>query len=333
MALLRCGACSHLREVPNRYIGKSVKCPQCKKTAPIYDTVVFVEKVLGKYQWLRKELQQAQHQLTPEKEPPELSAGNEEQQLLEDIDIHNTAALMRQDQYTPLLQWFEKRKVEVDVNEQAIDTTGFFDEVALSMGNDYYQLKVVTNQIKFIQQKGYTNVKVHLKNKNQKQIQTLTRFCRDLYDYSFVAKCIYLKQEKVIRLNLQTASPIVNFFNGEWLEWFVFMKLLNFCKEKELSISCLRNLTVTFANEDRHELDVFFLIDNRIPVCIECKSGEFRQDIDKYVKLRKRLELDKSQFILCVVELSQKQAQGLSSMYEVTFSNQDNFLEHVEQLL
>jgi hypothetical protein len=65
----------------------------------------------------------------------------------------------------------------------------------------------------------------------------------------------------------------------------------------------------------------------------ECKTGEFRQDIDKYANLRKRLNVEKSQFLLCIVGLSPEQAQGLSSMYDLTFVNEKNFLNHVEKLI
>jgi phage FluMu protein Com len=49
MALFRCEKCGHLREVPNDYLGKSVKCPRCKASNPIYDTVDFVTKVIQQY--------------------------------------------------------------------------------------------------------------------------------------------------------------------------------------------------------------------------------------------------------------------------------------------
>ena len=90
---------------------------------------------------------------------------------------------------------------------------------------------------------------------------------------------------------------------------------------------------MTFPNEDSNELDIFFLADNRIPICIECKSGEFRNHIDKYSKIRKRLKIEKSQFLLCVVGLSQEQTQGLTSMYDITFVNEINFIQHIENLL
>ncbi|MCW5205077.1 DUF1887 family protein, partial [Desulfobulbus sp. N2] len=227
-------------------------------------------------------------------------------------------------------KFFQERQVQIDVNQQALDTTGFFDEVAVQLGDNYETLRLVSDKIKRIQQKGYTSVKIILNKKSQKDIQTITRFCKDLYDYSFVANYFY--QEKIVRLTLQTSPKIVNFFNGEWMEWFVFMKLLDFFREKQVPVACLRNLSIMFPNEDRHELDVFFLINNAIPLCIECKTGEFRKDIEKYSVLRKRLKLNETQFLMCVVGLSEKQTQGMSSMYDVTFVNEKNFLEQIEMI-
>ena len=85
-------------------------------------------------------------------------------------------------------------------------------------------------------------------------------------------------------------------------------------------------------NEDLHELDVFFLVDGSTPVCIECKTGEFRQDIDKYLRLRKRLGIDRSQFIVCATGLTDEQAAGLSSTYELTFVTQAGLTAHLARL-
>ncbi|PIE34179.1 hypothetical protein CSA56_08555 [candidate division KSB3 bacterium] len=330
MALLRCNKCGHLREVANDYIGKSVRCPQCKQVTPIHDTTVFVEKLLEKYLSQYRELHHLRQQFTID-EGLEFQA--DEQHALESIDIYNTTALTKRGQYEPILEWFQQRKIDVGVNQKALDTTGFFDEVALTLGHQYDLLKEVSNKIRHIQQKGYTNVKLALSKHNQKQIKTITKFCQELYEYSFVAKYFYQKQAKIIRLTLQTAPAIVNFFQGEWMEWFIMMKLLEFFQKKQIPAACLRSLSVTFPNEDAHELDIFFLLKQRLPLCIECKSGEFRQHIDKYSTLRKRLNIDKTQFLLCVTGLSQGQTQGLTSMYDVTFVNEKNFLQHVEGLL
>lgn len=356
MAIFRCNQCGHLREVTNDYIGRSVNCPRCKHTSPIHDTVGFVQKVIDRYMAQHEKLRRLQEQITAlessqaslgEYSPEELEqlhqqlvmldapdTDSDDQHPLADIDIFNTTAIASEQQYQPIVEWFQHQNIHVNVNHQALDTTGFFDEIAMQLGDKYDTLKLVSEKIKYIQQKGYTNVKLTLSKNNQKQTKTITQFCRELYDYSFLARSpYYQKDEKVLRLTLQTAPAIVNFFNGEWMEWFVFMKLLDYFREKAIPTAALRSLEVTFPNEDLHELDVFFLINNRLPLCIECKSGEFRQHIKKYSTLRKRLNLGETRFLLCVMGLSDEQARGLTSMYDLTFVNEKNFLQHVEQLL
>lgn len=50
-------------------------------------------------------------------------------------------------------------------------------------------------------------------------------------------------------------------------------------------------------------------------MCIECKSGEFRESIDKYV------------------DLTDQQARGLSAMYGLTFVNEQGLAPHLQGLL
>ena len=213
-----------------------------------------------------------------------------------------------------------------------MDTTGFFDEVAVQLGDGYETLKSVSNQIRSAQRRGFSAAKLPLSGSSESELAALTSFCRGLHQYSFVAKYFYQKEERTAWLTLQTAPEIVKFFNGEWLEWYVFMKLLALFRERRIPVACLRNPVVAFPNEDGHELDVFFLVDNRIPICIECKTGEFRRDIDKYTRLAKRLNLGKDQFLICATGLDERQIQGFNSMYGVTFANEKNFLDHVRQV-
>ena len=329
MAVFLCGRCGHVREVASDHIGKSVGCPRCKATGAVHDTVTLLDRLIAEFRVQRTELRELRAKLMPVEEEELTDA---ERPPLPDIDIHATDALAHPRQFQPILEWFERRNIRFDVNHRAMDTTGFFDEVAVQLGDRYETLKLVSNQIRFAQRKGFSAAKLTLSKSSEDEIAALTSFCRELHEYSFVAKYFYRKDEKTAWLTLQTVPEIVKFFNGEWLEWYVFMKLLAFFRERRIPVACLRNPVVTFPNDDVHELDVFFLVDSRIPLCIECKTGEFRQDIDKYTRLVKRLNLEKGQFLICATGLDEKQIQGFNSMYGVTFANETTFLEHVRQV-
>jgi len=329
MAIFRCNKCGHIREVGNDYIGKSVRCPKCGNLTTSHNTIAYLKAVIKMYIDRTKELRSLRKELTNDNSNQEIV----EKFSFEDIDIHNTNIFTKDNSFAPIVQWFEQKKIQVQIDPDTVDTTGFFDEIALHLGDNFSVLKFVTNQIKYVQNKGYTNVKIDLAKKNNKEVQQIISFCKALYDYSFVAKYFYQKKDKIIRITLQTAPKIRNFFNGIWMEWFVLIKLLQFFTEEQMVPACSRSLKVFFPGGHSNELDIFFLTEQQVPVHIECKSGEFRHDIDKYLTLRKKLNIEKEQCIICVFGLAQEKAQGMNSMYDLTFVNEHNLIDHVKTVV
>lgn len=335
MALFRCRHCGHLREVAQEHIGKQAKCPQCREVSPIYDTLLFIEKIVEQIMVLQKELAALRQSTSPPDhlEMEVVDRPGEEYVSLQDIDIHNTTVLATSEQYAPIVDWFAQKQMQASVDQKELDTTGFFDEVALELGNEYDVFGKIGEKIRRAHTKGYTNLNFPLAQESQKNIQKITSFFSQLYTYSFIAKYFYQKKEKIAHISLQTSPAIVQFFQGSWLEWFVFIKLANILQEKRLPFSGTRRMNIRFANEDTHELDAVFLINQSILLCIECKSGEFRRDLDKLQRLRSRMQIAPEHFLLCVAGLNEEQARGLSSMYEMTVTNEKSIFEHVEQLL
>ncbi|MDE0361941.1 MAG: hypothetical protein OXI74_12295 [Rhodospirillaceae bacterium] len=148
MADFLCGKCGHVREVPSEYIGRSVGCPQCKQAGAVHDTVKLFERLIGGYRAQKVELRDLRAKLAPGEaaRPP----GGDRPPLPE-IDIHDTRALADPRQFESIVAWFKKRRVQFDANQRAMDTTGFFDEVAVQLGDGYETLKLVSNQIRYAQ--------------------------------------------------------------------------------------------------------------------------------------------------------------------------------------
>lgn len=327
MAIYRCNKCGFIEEVAAESIGTQRACPHCGYVNVTHDTLLFISKVLERYFALlnASRRESAEHKgvaATPAASRIDLRG----------LDLHNTKLIATDVQHGPIHDWFASRNVTIRPKLGAVDTTGFFDEIAVAIGDDYELHRALIDQIRHAQTRNYTSVNVNLSKRSQKEQQLLTAFCRQLYDYSFVSKYFYQKVEKVVRLNLQASQPIRDFFAGEWLEWFALMKVLGTMQSAGGSSACARSLEVVFANEDVHELDVFGLIGGRTPVCVECKTGEFRPYIDRYDTLRKRLGLSRTQFVICVAGLTDEQATGLSAMYDLTFVNQGTLAVHLSQL-
>lgn len=293
----------------------------------VYGTVYFVKALLDKYFSLHaalKRIEADQARVDSDQagyQDSEVGDVRQQNMDISGVDLFNTEVFATEGQHKPLLDWFHAKNIQFDIDVKAVDTTGFYDEVAYAIGENYSLFKQVVDQIRFAQSKNIPFVNLKMSVFSQKDAQTMVGFCRQLYDYSMVARYWYQKPEKIVRLTLQQSSLIQGFFSGAWLEWYCLVVGLKLAQESGIRLACARNVKITFQNQDLHELDVFFLINGKIPVCVECKSGEFRQSIDKYVALRKRLDLDAKQFVVCVAGLNTEQANGLSSMYGLAFTN------------
>lgn len=328
MAIFRCNKCTHIREVERDYIGKSVKCPKCKNPSKVHDTIAFTNALITRNTSQTLELNELRGGSVKE-----MLDSKDENLEFEDIDVQNTSIFTQENSFSPIAEWFDNKNITANIDPSAVDTTGFFDEIALLLGKNFEVLSPVSNQIKYIQNKGYSNVKIEVSKKSEKETKQIKAFCKELYNYSFVSKYHYQKKEKIIRLSLQSAPKIKRFFNGIWMEWFALIELLKFFNDNQIIPACGRSIEVSFANGGCNELDLFFLMNGEVPICIECKSGEFRHDIEKYLSLRKRLKMKKEQFIVCVFGLSSEQAKGMTSMYELTFVNENTLIEHVSTII
>jgi len=326
MAVIRCNHCTLLAEQIDTLAGQKIDCPKCGKPTQVYPTLYFIEKLLDKYFTAQRELLRLK---TPTNPTPGMATQGHE---VADIDLANTDSLASELQHGPIYDWFHKKQIKVQANLRAVDTSGFFDEVAEAIGANLSVLKEVLERIRWSQQKEHASTTISLDKKSPEDAQAISSFCQQLYDFSFVAKCFHNKPENNVRLILQTAPTIRNFFNGEWLEWHALMSCLRYAKERNRRFSCARGLELTLSNNESYEIDVFMLIDGHTAVCIECKSGEFRQNIDRYLALKKRLGLEGRQFVMCIAGLSDENAKAFSAMYDLSFANERSLAERLTRL-
>jgi len=326
MAISRCNSCGTLTEHEREMVGTQMSCVRCETSSPIYDTVYFLSKLFDHYFSQRNELKTLRA-AAPAATPQHTEVADTP------FNIHNSDLLSSEAQHKPIIDWLRSKSISATINMDAVDTTGFFDEAAVAIGNDFDLLGEICERIRFAQLKEYTSTLLHLDKKTAGDAKELESFARKLHDYSLLGRCIVNREEKSIRLVLQNAPSVRRFFCGEWLEWYALMVCLRICQERKVEFSCARNLVIELQPGERREMDVFFLLNKTRPLYIECKTGEFRQDLDKYISLRKRLNIESKYFILCIADIDMEQAKGLSAMHGMTFVNVQNLGQHFLTLI
>ena len=351
MPIYRCNQCKFVSEDAITPVGARVPCGRCGTPSMVYGTVFYVEKLVERYFSALREVAALQQPDKLPEQTPANAPGSADSPLnapsvlntatastavgttLANIDPHNTTLLATAEQHAPLQAWFSSRQIDARFDYSQVDTSGFFDDAARMLGDGHALYAELIDRVRYAYRKSHGWVNLELANLSQKDAQAINTLCRQLYSHTFFARYQYQKPEKIIRLTLQTAPAVRQFFDGAWLEWYAFMEVLERLRSSAQTASCARGVKVVFPNEDLHELDVVVLPQGEAPICIECKSGEFRRDIDKYLRLRKRLGLERSRFILCAADLTDDQAAGLSTMYELTFVNLGSLGRHLQTLM
>ncbi|GAB1386799.1 hypothetical protein MASR1M59_19470 [Melaminivora sp.] len=346
MPIYRCNQCGFVSEDALTPVNTTTACGRCGKPSMVYGTVFFVEELVKRLANATRELNALRQSAsvapgaandTPGSSPtamPAEAAAPDQAAATPPAKLQaNIQGLATEAQHAPLKAWFAARQIEAQFELSHVDTSGFFDDAALQLAGNYPLFAELIDRVRFAYRKSHSSLNLELANLAQKDAQAITQLCRNLYEHTFFARYHYQKPEKIVRLTLQSAPAVRQFFDGGWLEWLALMQLLAQAASHPGGVSCARSVKVLFPNEDLHELDVVALPAARAPIVIECKSGEFRRDIDKYLRLRKRLGLARSHFIICSAELSDEQANGLSAMYELSFANLNTLPGQLQRLL
>jgi len=370
MAILYCTACSHLREVPNQHTGKEARCPGCQQPIRILDTVKLLETTLKKQQLLdqhfatlrERQSAQTEHLQTAVKQHVQMSRENKTlQKNLEKLQEENNTlrrqlgagssptdgiveletsgyAFENQDyaaslnNFQPVVDWFESRRIKLTPNTKASDISGYFDEIAVLLGDHYGVLQAFLEQLRYHQRKSHKFMNFKLDKYNKKEAGIIREFCRSAYEFAFFSRHFFNKKENFISVNLQTSPTIRAFFDGDWLEWYAFMKVASLFLQRNQNFACLRGSEIVFPDQSKNEIDTFFLLDGTIPLWIECKSGEFRNSLERYQALRKRLGIPSSHAILMVAGLDDDKVAAMSSMFGLTLVNERSLMPYIARL-
>lgn len=323
-----------------------IKLEQQQTTQELMDSVKECNQLKQKqkktqHQLLQTENTVKQLRTAHKKNKQKLSeAKREYQQLEQKTQKKNTQAgyvFAEQDyakelnDFQPLVEWFKRREIELQPNKAASDISGYFDEMAVALGDNIDALYELLQLIKRQYNKGNKRITLNLSTYKQEHLESLGSFCETAYRFAFFKKYFHKKDGEMTIL-LSDIPQIQKFFQGDWLEWYGFMKVASYLVEQKKNFSCTRSSQVQFKTH-RNELDIFFLINGKSPIWIECKTGEFRDSINKYQQLRKQLNLTKKRAILLVSGLYEQEAKVMSNMYYLTFVNEKMLIPHLKTVL
>ncbi|MBQ9258231.1 MAG: DUF1887 family protein [Neisseriaceae bacterium] len=322
MAIYHCPHCGLLAE-STETVGNTSSCANCKQEVSIQDTILFVQSVMNKYSELSNKIKLLQENFIP------LDTANTQIQAA----LNSSDLFANPKQHDKIKHYLNRKNLTVSFNYAAVDMSGYFDEAAELIGDNFPLLEKYLKQIRFLYANNKVSLMIDCVNLPQKENQKLQNIFKKLFSYTILSKYNYQASEKKIRISLNTTNSVKKFLTGGWLEWFATIKLIKEAHAKEKTFSIARSVVVQHENGDKNEFDVVFMTEHKTPLFIECKSGEFRQDLDKFIRICKKINIPTKNWIVLASEIDKPQADAFEKMYPVRFCDLMHFLEKVKPLI
>lgn len=236
------------------------------------------------------------------------------------------------------IAWFATKKISIENQHQPAFQDAILNKHAIFLGENLKDenheplLAPLLKQIRWAisQNRG---VQYHFKKASQNQTRIITLFCRNLLDDSLFASYRYNKNndQKIIHAAVQDRADIRGFFDGVWFERFICHRVCIIFDNLGVQYSFLMNPIIKFANGDKYELDLFFVVDEK-PLLIECKTGgNFTGHIKRFSERCKRLSLSPVNAYLVILDLEEAQAENLSQLWQFTVVNQDGLTKLIQK--
>mgnify|MGYP002627015031 CR=1 FL=1 len=322
MAIYHCPRCGLLAE-STELVGNTIACANCAQEVEIQDTVLLVQSIMQKYSELSNKIKLLQEKYIP------LDTANTAFQAT----LNNSDFFANPKQHEKIKHYLNSKNLTVSFNYAAVDMSGYFDEAAELIGDHFPLLEKYLKQIRFLYANNKVSLMIECVNLPQQENQKLQNIFKKLFNYTILSKYSYQASEKKIRISLNTSDNIKKFLTGGWLEWYATIKLIKEAKMQEKPFSIARSVIVQHENGDKNEFDVVFMIDNKTPLFIECKSGEFRQYLDKFIRICKKINIPTKNWLVLASEIDKQQADAFEKMYPVRFCDLTHFLEKIKPLI
>ena len=272
--------------------------------------------------------------------------GNIKKEIKTDVSVPETSD-------NPVIKWMEERGVTFKGYNQDQTLVAMNEEnekIGIFLGKNFAILESLYLTIKKnIYQKMIKNdptvrpYKIYLPEQ-EKEIKIWQEFCQMLNQSSFLSRLPLFDKtdeegKRYITIDVMYNQDHYEFLKGLWFEPYVYQTISDLIKNQGGELEKDRNINIEFNVTDnnvlRGELDMLFLVNNE-PLWIECKTGipyDKYSFLGKYTQIGQKLSIPKQRAFLVVWEMSDHQAENLTSRWGITVVNRNNFMAKITAAL
>lgn len=153
-------------------------------------------------------------------------------------------------------------------------------------------------------------------------------------EYGIISDFFYNKSLNTIHGKISSAPRVINFLNGDYLEYYAHSVTQKVIEEAAENHGCDSEIYSNFKIQkdgDKHELDLVFRVGKNIFWC-EVKSGKF-SDFDCYRCLGLLMGVNPDRHILLTAEKDDEKCEVISWFYQFYVANIHNFKKRLTDMI
>ncbi len=153
-------------------------------------------------------------------------------------------------------------------------------------------------------------------------------------EYGIISDLFYNKALNTIHGRISSAPRVINFLNGDYLEYYAHSVTEKVIKEAAAEHGCdyeIYNNFIIQKEGDKHELDLVFRVGQSIFWC-EVKSGKF-SDFDCYRRLGLLMGVNPDRHILLTAEKDDEKSEAISWFYQFYVANIHSFKKKLTDMI
>jgi hypothetical protein len=233
----------------------------------------------------------------------------------------------------PLLRKLESMglKVRVDKNDQGLP----LDELKAAglLAASGAAFKPHLDHIRHAYKQGWGTANLMLTLNDVQDRTMLTRLAFELYMAGFFLSLNSDLRKNTLSVELNPDQKARKFFEGDWLEYWLYFHLAKMCQVENLLFLTLRGLIIEGPSRKPVKLDLACLVNNTTLISIACCTRDHRTESDRLRELHNLLAKPDTHFLICEPMSDIVRASELTTLYKLPFLNLESTIMRLQELL
>lgn len=232
-----------------------------------------------------------------------------------------------------ILNYFKTRDIALDTSKSN-NSFAPVEELAMLLAINYEYCKEFYKYIRSRYTKKKEDFCYNTYPLTNEEREATNKVARELGRFGIISNLVIHDNSKEIIGTLSSAPRVINFLNGDFLEFYarcVIQQVVEqIAKDKKCTFEIYSNVYIKKGTE-KHELDVVFRIGTKV-FWGEIKSGKFT-DFDYYRRLGVLMGVNPDKHILLSAEKTDKEALTISWFYQFYVANIQTFKERLIEMI